>query len=302
MIAEPRLRNVHHHRVAPVGLRDVEPESLQGFTDAVRRVRQQPERSKVPPVLKRSSPGADRRDRDDARLEHRPPAARRRQQEKDRIAGQQQDHREVVAEPEREDGEEQEQAASARHVRPPQEQQQRQRDEHDVKRVDLGDDRLAPERVGRRKKQRDSERSGNRSRQLGGHEHGKTAGCRALDCRREIQRVRRLRLRQPQHRRPDRKVQRVAVARRDQRRAHHRLKRSGVAEVDSRKEGRAVHDEGERRGGERGEQSAAAHGVTDQREARLAAMVDRTSEIDRAFSTCRGSTRPRRAVTMPRSI
>ena len=112
MIAEPRLRNVQNHRVAPVGLRDVEPESLEGFTDAVRRVRQEPERSKVPRVLKRSGRGADRRHRDDAWGEHRPPAARRRRQKKNRVAGQQQDHREVVAEPEREHGEEQEQSAS----------------------------------------------------------------------------------------------------------------------------------------------------------------------------------------------
>ncbi len=302
VVAQQRRRHVQHHRVSPVGLGDVEPESLQRVGQAVRRVGQQPQRAHVPPVLERANRGANGRRHDDARREHRAPAAAGGEQEKERVAGQQQDHREVIAEAERVRRKERVEPPVGLDVGPPQQQQQRQRHERDMEGIDLGDDRLAPERIGRGEQHGGGRGGGDRARQLGADQDDEPAGDRGFDRRRQVERVRRVAAGQPERRPTEGEIQRVAVAGRDQRRSHHRLKRAGVAEVESRKQGRAVQREGRQRDGQRDEPCAAGHGEVRQWDARLAAISDRTSARERALRTWRGCTQPRRAVKMPRSI
>ena len=100
--------------------------------------------------------------------------------------------------------------------------------------------------------------------------------------------------RQPQEQAADGKVQRVAVARRDHAFAHGRLKRRRIAEIETRQQRHAIQQERRQRDGRCDGERPQVH--------RFAAINARRSAIDRVFITWRGSTHPRRAVTMPRYI
>ena len=132
------------------------PAAARAFAGSTRTAARRPRRRRPPCAMMRGA-------------RHRPPAARCRRQQKDRVAGQQAGSSTGGCRSRaRSTAKNSEQPAGRRHARPPQQQQQRQRDERDVQGVDLGDDRLAPERVGRREQQRGADGGGDRSRQLGG--------------------------------------------------------------------------------------------------------------------------------------
>src|SRR6185295_9882580 len=114
-----------------------------------------------------------------------------------------------------------------------QQQQHRQRDEQQVQRVDLGDDRLAPERVRRGEQQGGGDAGENRRGQLRADEDKQRAGERRLDRRREVQRARRFDAGDGQEQIPDREVEGIGGARRDERRSDGRLQMAGVAEVEA---------------------------------------------------------------------
>src|SRR6185312_10231596 len=89
----------------------------------------------------------------------------------------------------------------------------------------------------------------------------------------------------------------------NQRRGDHRLERSGITEVESRQQGRVVERERDARDADGGKPGPLRHGTpVAQRPARLAAMAARTASSGRVFSTCRGSTQPRRAIVTPNAI
>ena len=175
VIAQHRAWHVHHQCVAPVGLRDVEPEPVQRVDQAVGRIGEKPQRPKIPGVLGSPDRGTGQRQRHVRWRQQRAPSARRRKEQKQRQPGRQQNHGQVIAEAQRVDGEQQQQPSPGRLVGPPEPGQQRQRDEHQVERIDLGDHRLAPERVRRREEQRRADRRAHRSGQFRGNEHDEPA-------------------------------------------------------------------------------------------------------------------------------
>ena len=165
----------------------------------------------------------------------------------------------MIAEAERVHGEESEQPSRRGHRGPSQDQPQCQREQRDVQRVDLGDHRLAPEGVRGREEQRGRDRRGQRAGQFRGDHDDQPARDRRLDCRRQVQRMRRVAAGDPQHRVGDREIQRVAVSRRDQRRPRHRLKRSGVAEIKPGQQRRAIQGERRQADEQRGKPSEPDH-------------------------------------------
>ena len=184
-------------------------------------------------------------------------------------------------------------------------EQQRQRDEEHVQRVDLGDDRLAPERVRRRR------RAAPPPRRPATEPDSSTPtstmrpqATRASHRRREVQRVRADRRRRSRRRaRADREVERIAVARRDER----AMPPSPGTTACRRDRGRAAASRGTERTrrwptSDGGQQSASAARTAVSRLRVCAAMSARISASGRVFRTCRGSTQPRRAVMTPSSI
>lgn len=149
----------------------------------------------------------------------------------------------MVAEADRVDREKEREARERRPPFPLQQEQQRQRHDQRMERIDLGDDRLAPEGVRAGEQQRGGDRRQRRPGKLRRDEHDQPGGDRAFNGRCEIQRVRRFAVRRPQKEIADRKVQRIPIARRDVRRTDGGLKRTGIAEVDARQQRRPVQRE-----------------------------------------------------------
>ena len=243
MIAQHVARHVHDHRVPPVGLRDVEPEVLQPFRQAARRLRHQPEGAKVAEIQQGTGRRAQHGQTDYARREQRAPPGRRGDEQERGVGGSEQNHRQMIAKSQCVAGKERREPPDRGRGRPAEQQQQRQRDEERVQRVDFGDDRLAPERV---RSGVEPCRRGPRERrpgQLDAGDRQQTTGNRALDCGREVQGVGRLGPGQPHQGLRDGEVQRIAFPRRDDRRTDGRLKRSGVAEIDAGEEGGPIERE-----------------------------------------------------------
>ena len=204
VVARHRPRHLQHHRVAPVGLGDVEPEPSaarragrpagSGPNQSVRRFQR---------VLQRAGGGRRQREREHAaRSSDRHPPRRRRQQE-ERVGRREQNHRQVIAEA-RARRRRRTQPSRANVGRCSQRSSRRSvsATSSDVQRVDLGDDRLAPERVrageeqrGRRRRRRPTPTA--RRRRSDQH----AAGERRLDGRREIQRVRGIAADEPEEQR-----------------------------------------------------------------------------------------------------
>ena len=101
-----RFVHAHDHRAAPVALRDVEPECLQGIGEAFGRDKARIHAAEIPPVLQ----GAQRRDRcgerHDPRSQERAGASRDGSSQEQRGCRQQQHHHQVIAEAECVDGKE----------------------------------------------------------------------------------------------------------------------------------------------------------------------------------------------------
>jgi hypothetical protein len=120
-----------------------------------------------------------------------------------------------------------------------------------MKRVDLGDDSLAPERVRAGEEERRCRAREDRSGELRGHDGDQPACDRSEGRRREIQGARRIVAGRADEEAADGEVERVAIAWRDDRRSRPDLKRRAVAELEARQQRRAVEKEGEHRHGDR---------------------------------------------------
>ncbi len=145
-------RHAEDHAAAPVGLRHIEPEAAEGFAEVVWRKGSEPERVQIPEIRQRSDGGEGGGEGDRADSENRSPSLPREDEQP--VRGRQQNHREVIAEGQGVDGEEAGEPCDRGPVVPAQEEEQGRRDKPDVERIDLGENRLTPERVRAREQAR----------------------------------------------------------------------------------------------------------------------------------------------------
>ena len=212
---------------------------------------------------------------------------RRDLQEKNRERHQQQNHREVIAERECIDREKDRQPAPGRPRRVRVQRQATREHERQVQRVDLRDDRLAPERVGEREQQR-RPRCRRRRSVTSAHRKVRRPTAAAPNIAEKRFRPRAgLPTLTRVHKRPrEAVVERIGLPRADLRPQHGGLKSSGVTEIDAGQQCLRVGPEGERC------DEAAATAIADREPlvqpsaaAACAAINARTSSTLAAFST-----------------
>ena len=240
---EAHLGNRIHQRFAPILLRHVKPEFPNRLDECGGGLEVCPQAPEIPRVLE----GPERGDGDGQRQHPRPQgigcARTPMHQEKNCKGGHQENHAQMVAEPQSEHGIEQGQTPQRGPIGPRHEREPGRADHHQVERVDLGGDGLAPVGIGKREKQPGADAGDERLAQPRG-KHCREPDCnRAISRRREVHRARRLTGMEPDEEVSETVIERVGLPRVQRQRAGDRLERRAIAEIEAGNERSVVAQE-----------------------------------------------------------